>query len=380
MSRLTSPASAALSACGVLRRLQARLLRERARAAQLEAELAASERRRKEIQTLARIGDWEYDLVNDQIRWSEETFLIFGLKPGSQEPDFADILLSIHPDDVRAFDRAVQQAIAAGRSYKLDLRIRCPNGRQKHIHAQGSPIYNRGQVERIIGTVLDITERKTAEERLCQEASYDALTGLMNRRSGLAALEEAVRQAEESRAPLSACVCDLDQFKAINDTYGHGAGDEVLVAFSARLREGTRTSDTPARLGGDEFLIVFPGATPDQAAVCTERIRKRFEEDRFQSAAGTYGATATFGVAPWRPGVSAGELLGLADRGLYQGKQRGRNCTAVQDNAPLPAGCAVSGGYQARAQASTRGSAPALSTPVSGSTVMAAFDPSDHSP
>ncbi len=308
------------------------LRRERRLKENLEQRLANSERQLIETQALARIGNWEFDLTNDQIRWSDETFRIFGIETDLQEPDFADILLSIHPDDAPAFDRAIQRAVIAGESYRLDLRIRCPNGQLKHIHAQGSPVRDETQeVVRIIGTVLDITERKYAEQKLFHEATYDALTGLVTRRPLNAKLDSAIQAAREANTSLSVCVSDVDKFKSVNDTYGHAAGDEILAAFAQILRDGIRAIDIPGRLGGDEFCIVFSQTTAAQALICLERVRVRLETTVFRAAGSQYSVTATFGVAEWRVGMTAKDLLEAADQALYRAKQKGRNCVLAVD-------------------------------------------------
>jgi diguanylate cyclase (GGDEF)-like protein/PAS domain S-box-containing protein len=292
--------------------------------------LADSERQLKEIQALARIGNWEFDLVNDQIRWSEETFHIFGLEPGAHEPDFADILLSIHPEDAPRFDRAIQRAVTEAESYRLDLRIHCADGKEKHIHAQGSPVCDdKREVVRIIGTVLDITERKYAEEKLFQDATYDALTGLVNRRTVCTALDNAIDTARREKTALSVCLSDVDKFKGINDTYGHAAGDSILIAFGRLLKEGTRSNDIPGRLGGDEFCIVFPKSTAAQAAICIERIRLRLHQKAFEAGSREFAVSATFGIAEWEERMDANELLEAADRALYRAKANGRNCVVA---------------------------------------------------
>jgi PAS domain S-box-containing protein len=137
------------------------LRRERAMARLAERDATDNRARLVEIQQLARIGNWEFDLINDQIRWSAETFRIFGLPPGSEEPEFADVLLAVEPEDRSLFDQAIQRAIGEGQPYRLDLRIRTPEGTQKFIHAQGSAACgDAGAVVRLIGTVLDITSEK----------------------------------------------------------------------------------------------------------------------------------------------------------------------------------------------------------------------------
>jgi len=305
------------------------LRRERALRALAESAAARSELRLKEIEALAHIGNWEFDLAADRIYWSEETFRIFGLTPGTHEPDFADVLLSIHPEDALLFDRAVQQAINNREPYRIDLRITCPDGANKHIHAQGSPVMSdQLQVVRLIGTVLDITERKRTEEILAHQAAYDALTGLMNRRYLLDRLESEIAVARRYERPFSLCLCDVDKFKRVNDTYGHAAGDEILCAFGELLREGSRRGDICGRLGGDEFCMLFPQTTSDEAHSCVDRIRERLEVMAFGMKSGQpYSVTATFGIARLRQGMTGAELLEAADKALYAAKQRGRNCT-----------------------------------------------------
>jgi hypothetical protein len=188
------------------------LRRERRRRRRAEKDAAESRALMIEVQKLARIGNWEFDLVHDQIRWSEETFHIFGLPPGSQEPEFADVLLAIDPEDRPMFDAAIEQAISARQPYSVDLRIRTPEGTQKFIHAQGSALHDRsGKALRLIGTLLDITERKREENRLATAATHDSLTGLANRRCFSNEMEYTIRASRESATPLSVCLCDIDR-------------------------------------------------------------------------------------------------------------------------------------------------------------------------
>jgi diguanylate cyclase (GGDEF)-like protein/PAS domain S-box-containing protein len=280
-----------------------------------------------ELQELARIGTWEFDLLHDQIRWSAETFRIFGLPAGSQELDFADLLLAIDPEDRSEFDRAIQMAITEGQAYKLDLRIYTPEGTQKFIHAQGSAVYDDpGKATRLIGTILDITERKREENQLATAATHDPLTGLSNRRHGSAELEQSIRDARETATPLAVCLCDIDRFKQINDTHGHSAGDGVLHAVAQCLAAGIRRGDLAIRWGGDEFCLLFPGASAANAAVSVERIRQSLESLTFSASDGSeYGVTGTFGVAGLVSGMSSEALLEAADRALYCAKQQGRN-------------------------------------------------------
>lgn len=297
----------------------------------MESKASEGELRLKEVESLARIGSWEFDLSSDRICWSDETFRIFGLTPGAQEPDFADILLSIHPEDALLFDRAIQQAINLREPYRIDLRITCPDGKQKHIQAQGSPVCDdKSSVVRLIGTVLDITDRKLAEQELAHQASYDVMTGLVNRRYLLDRLESDVSVAQRHKTPFSLCLSDVDKFKKVNDTHGHAAGDEILSVFGQLLREGTRRGDVCGRLGGDEFCILFPQTAAAEAHASVERIRERLAMMAFGMKSGQpYTVTATFGIAQLRPGMTGAELLDAADKALYKAKQFGRNRTVA---------------------------------------------------
>ncbi len=307
------------------------LRRERVLRQKAEIEAGESRARLVEIQELARIGNWEFDLINDQIRWSAETFHIFGLPPGSEEPEFADVLLAVEAQDRPQFDAAIERAITAGQPYRLDLRIRTPDGTQKFIHAQGSAVYGAaGTAVRLIGTVLDITDRKREENRLAEQARRDTLTGLANRRYFSSELEHEIRASRENANPLSVCICDIDKFKHVNDHYGHGAGDEVICALARCLAEGVRRGDLAARWGGDEFCILFPRTRGADVQICVERIRQRLESLVFTTESGQqYSVTGTFGIAELSAGMSSADLLELADQALYRAKQQGRNRLAL---------------------------------------------------
>jgi diguanylate cyclase (GGDEF)-like protein len=325
-----TPLDFTLTVLAVLEAIGGAALLRRENRLRKRAEKAAreSQERTVEIQHLARIGNWELDTLTYQIQWSDETFHVFGRVPGSQEPDFADILLAIHPEDAPVFDCAIERAINHGEPYCLDMRIRLPDGAQRHIHAQGSPVYdNNGRVVRLIGTVLDITERKHLENRLAKEAAIDPLTGLSNRRSIMAELEHGLRLAAEAQSPYTFCICDIDSFKSINDTYGHPAGDEVLKALAQTIKAELRGQDMPGRLGGDEFCILLPRTNAVQAQVCVERIHRRLETVAFAAAEGrSYGITATFGIAEYSPGMTEEALIDAADKALYTAKRRSPNC------------------------------------------------------
>lgn len=173
----------------------------------------------------------------------------------------------------------------------------------------------------------DITE----QEALRKQAYHDALTGLYSRRHFTELLNQSMSLARRHHHPLSLCLCDLDKFKQVNDTYGHIMGDEVLETFARVITEEIRTEDVAGRLGGDEFCLLFPHVRAEVASICLERIRRKFEKVRFITEDGTtFTSAATFGIADMDPPeMNQEELIELADQSLYAAKELGRNCVVA---------------------------------------------------
>ena len=163
-------------------------------------------------------------------------------------------------------------------------------------------------------------------ERERTVARTDALTGLPNRRG----IEEVMSQVMMGVSGGALVACDLDRFKSVNDTLGHGAGDAALVHFAAILKELVRGTDTAARVGGEEFHVWLPGATLERGAEVAERIRSRLAESQFTWQGSVWPLTASFGVAG-APETSktVHNLPVQADAALYVAKQRGRNRVEV---------------------------------------------------
>jgi diguanylate cyclase (GGDEF)-like protein/PAS domain S-box-containing protein len=171
----------------------------------------------------------------------------------------------------------------------------------------------------------DITE----QEKLRKEAYHDSLTDLYSRGHFLELLQSNTSLARRHTHPLSLCICDLDRFKMVNDTYGHVAGDTVLNTFSRIVADEIRSEDVAGRIGGDEFCIFFPHVSANVASICLERIRSRFEGEIFKNEAGDeFKSTASFGISDLPlTGVSMEQFLELADQSLYRAKEQGHNCT-----------------------------------------------------
>ncbi len=177
-----------------------------------------------------------------------------------------------------------------------------------------------------------------ARDALAHEATHDPLTGALNRRAFGDVLTRAI--SEERRHPdgLALGICDLDAFKAVNDTYGHQVGDEALVGMVRRITANLRGHDVLGRYGGDEFVVLARHAGDADACMVFERLRAAVADHPIPTKAGDVAITLSFGVSRWTQGQTEDELLAAADAALYRAKSAGRNrvCTAGEPTASEP--------------------------------------------
>ncbi len=167
------------------------------------------------------------------------------------------------------------------------------------------------------------------------QALVDGLTGLANRRSCEDALAAELSRSERYPAPLAVVVADLDDFKDVNDRFGHQAGDVVLREFAALLRDNLRDIDLAGRWGGEEFLLLLPGTDLEGAARVAERIRRALHHRTLLSVRGEpIPVTASFGVAAHPAADSAPALFAAADAALYDAKRRGKNRVSAGTEQP----------------------------------------------
>jgi diguanylate cyclase (GGDEF)-like protein/PAS domain S-box-containing protein len=206
------------------------------------------------------------------------------------------------------------------------------DGSRVHIEVASSPMSVGGRPALIL-VLTDISERVRAEnevrmlnEQLREIASHDSLTGLYNRRYLETTFERELIRAGRQDRPVSVVMGDLDHFKAVNDAYGHQAGDEVLREFGRLLRLHARGSDIYCRYGGEEFLLVLPDMAEETACERAEQLRLALAASPIPYGAFRIQVTASFGVATFpQNGNTGDELITAADNALYAAKASGRN-------------------------------------------------------
>jgi predicted signal transduction protein with EAL and GGDEF domain/DNA-binding response OmpR family regulator len=323
------------------------------RASRTRIELERSKSKLARAQDLARMGSFDWWRVErglrGGLRMSPEALRVFGFGP-QEEVSLRSLLRMVPQGDRRAFMRLLHGAMKHSSVLATDVPIVLMDGRQPIIHVEAEPEFNEhGACSGYTGIVQDVTERRVAEDRIRQLANFDALTGLPNRRQLIWRAERALEQARKLQHQFALLLIDLDRFKIINDTLGHGAGDELLVEVGRRLRACVRHSDqvmdnamdssnprshraleAVGRLGGDEFVALLPEVAADRDAErVAQRVLESLREPIFVSGQECF-VTASVGVAIFpRDGGTVVDLLRNSDIAMYSVKAQGKNASAI---------------------------------------------------
>lgn len=170
-----------------------------------------------------------------------------------------------------------------------------------------------------------------ARDALEHQAKHDPLTGIFNRRAILERLAQEIARAARDGSSLSVGMLDLDHFKAVNDSLGHQAGDEVLIAFASRVQAGLRCYDSLGRYGGEEFFVIAPGSEGRAEEGLYERLRASVAAEPVPTKSGAVAITVSVGVAAGTGRATVDGLLAAADAALYEAKASGRNRVAYAE-------------------------------------------------
>ncbi|EJM50355.1 sensor domain-containing diguanylate cyclase [Pseudomonas sp. GM48] len=285
----------------------------------------------KRSQYFARIGTWDWDVDTDRLYWSDAIFGMFGFKIGEVTPSYALFCSCVHPDDRLRVRAGELRCLQTGENHDEEYRVVWPDGTIRWLRETGNVVKNdHDQTIKMMGVVRDITEEKASASYLKHLAHYDPLTGLPNRLVLEERLSEALEQARTSATRVALVFVDLNGFKAINDRYGHAAGDRVLVTTATRLKHILRGSDTVARIGGDEFVVILQNlpqgeSLQDKARTICQKIFAELSPPitigNDQRHIGT-----SLGVAVFPDHASSiDRLLHIADLAMYEAKRSGNN-------------------------------------------------------
>ncbi len=270
---------------------------------------------------------WDWDVPNDKMFTSPETEALLGLKRGALGGSAADWLELLHPLDRDRFRASLDGVLdqRRGRLF-LEFRLRTLDGHYMWFALKARPVVGSdGEVVRLVGTLTDVTEFKTAEERLLHDAVHDNLTGLPNRELFLDRLDAALSFAKaDSTIRPTVMVIDLDRFKQVNDSVGMAVGDSILLTLARRLGRLLKPQDTLARLAGDQFgLLVLSEREPPRITAFADTLRKTLRAPiTFNDREILLTASIGLALADGQPQRKE-DVLKDAELAMYHGKRIG---------------------------------------------------------
>ncbi|MDP9043607.1 MAG: EAL domain-containing protein [Pseudomonadota bacterium] len=324
-------------------------LRYLLRASRTRAELERSKSRLARAQDLARMGSFDWRRGHGGPLFSVEGLRVFGLGP-NDDLAFRPLLRMLSDDDRRGLVQVLREVMKHSTVLATDIPATLRDGRQRIVHVEAEPEFSEhGNLIGYSGIVQDVTDRRMAEDKIRHLANFDVLTGLPNRRQLIWRAERALEHGRRLNHQVALLLIDLDRFKIINDTLGHGAGDELLMEVARRLRSCVRHSDqvtessieslgsrshrsleAVGRLGGDEFVALLPEVIDERDAErVASRILDLMREPIFVGGQECF-VTASVGIALYpRDGLSVADLMRNSDVAMYSVKSAGRNSASL---------------------------------------------------
>ncbi|OIQ77803.1 diguanylate cyclase DosC [mine drainage metagenome] len=327
--------------------------------------MEAVDRYRQELELVLEAAGfdlWENDLVDGRVtRRADKVLGELGYGDDDVARCIDGIFSLIHPDDAAGLRAALRRHVDGGAAqYRAEFRLRAKSGAWVWYANYGRIVDRSGAARRLLGVTFNIDAGKRRElelarmnARLAEQnaqleklnatlrelATSDSLTGIANRRKLLAVGERELQRALRLGHPLSLLIVDIDDFKEVNDTWGHLNGDRLIRAVAALCAGSVRASvDTAGRIGGEEFAIVLPEIGGGDAHALAERLRGAIKAQPVALDGGTVVCrTVSIGAATLADGcVSFIDLLGCADAALYAAKSAGKDCVRVHAAAPRP--------------------------------------------
>lgn len=288
----------------------------------LEKQLRESENTLSQAQRIARIGHWKADFSAGNLEWSEMIYEMLGLSPHDTEPSVHLFKSLVHPDDLKAVEEIKQKSLETS-EHEITHRMYRADGEIIWVHEKARLLKDKIT---LVGTVKDVTQQKQLEDKLLKQSRIDYLTNLYNRFYFLELFEHHLAIWKRSKKPVSLLIIDVDNFKLVNDRYGHIAGDKVLQRVSFELSSNTREYDVCARIGGEEFAVLLPGTKPKEAVSIADELRNNIGLHPTTVDNYHIKLSVTIGIASLshdRPDWTS--MYSAADTAMYRGKKSGRD-------------------------------------------------------
>ena len=324
-------------------------LRYLLRASRTRIELERSKAKLARAQDLARMGSFDWRRSQGALVLSVEGLRVLGKGPG-EAMGFRALMRLLPAEERAGFFTMLHDVLAHCSVLATDVPVLLTDGRQRIVHTEAEPEFDEhGSLVGYTGIVQDVTDRRVAEDKIRHLANFDTLTGLPNRRQLIWRTERALEHARRLGHQVGVLLIDLDRFKLINDTLGHGAGDELLMEVSRRLRSCVRHSDqvmesslesmgsrshrtleAVGRYGGDEFVALLPEVVDERDAErVASRVLEQMREPIFVGGQECF-VTASVGIALFpRDGTSVADLMRNSDVAMYAVKAQGRNAASL---------------------------------------------------
>jgi diguanylate cyclase (GGDEF)-like protein/PAS domain S-box-containing protein len=264
---------------------------------------------------------------------------IYRVTPDEVRDDASKVFAVLHPDDLQAVTLAIEHSARTMTPWRQEYRVRFRDATERWLAGNAVPERDAEGAVLWHGFIMDVTERKLAEEEIRRLAFFDSLTGLPNRRLLLDRLRQVCAAASRTGTHGALLFLDLDHFKMLNDTKGHEFGDHLLMQVAGRLSASVREGDTVSRLGGDEFVVMLAGLgiDPTEAASQAETVAEKILaaiQMPFQLRGQEFQCTCSIGVSLFNDHLATpDEVLKHADVAMYRAKASGRNVVRFFDPA-----------------------------------------------
>lgn len=297
-------------------------------------------------QQIAKVGGWELDLKTGVLFWTDETYRIHDTSPDEFNPTVDAGVGYFLPESKELISKALDDAINHGIGYDLELQTYTTKHRLIDVRTTCVVTQENGVSRRLTGIFQDICEQKAIQRRLEQSnaelagansalkysAHYDPLTGLPNRYLLADRMQQAITKSVRNETFVAVAFIDVDGFKAVNDSYGHDVGDELLKRIASELKSTLREGDTLSRIGGDEFVAILDNLSePSESKEILSRMLEAVRQPLTVSAKDVH-VSASIGLTIYPiDSDDPDHLLRHADQAMYVAKQKGKNCYHMFD-------------------------------------------------